>query len=232
MEMADPRKNRIAPEALAALVSEWPARYRMLALLVPLMAVLSALSFWLSDTPGLEALFANLALFSMNAALILFVAGADYVICFWHPADLRKDRWGAALEVAWAAVSYTAGTLLNGLLLFLALTALSGSALANGPDQARFIFVSLSLSLVLIFLARVFSHLAWKRAQDYLFGIVLYNIVIGILFLETVNLNPQGLGSVVSIYLSTFQQAFLAVILFALVVEAGVRRFGGSGKAE
>jgi hypothetical protein len=200
--------------------SSMPARYRIFILVTTLAAiVLGLFASLLSYNPPV---FSNLVFFASNLFIILLMAGLTYLLCIWTAMRPTRSSGEWLRFLALALISYGLGGLLIGFFLYLSLTALS----SQQANTDLLIFVSLTMSLVLIFLSRVFSSMDWKRAEDLLFSIVIYSIVIGTLFIQS-SQNQMDLtvvSHIVYVYTTTFSWAFAYSILLALALELFLRR--------
>lgn len=203
--------------SLLSPLSAVPFRYKVFMLLTALSILVSIAAFGLSSTPGYESHFANIALFAFTIAFMLCTAGLTYLACFWHISMdwMPYPALRPVADLIWALITYAAGTVLIGSFLYVSLTALSSAV----SDPSRFVFVSLMLGLIMLFLARLFSILSWRRAQDLVFSIVVYNVVIGTLFWEVTSVDLVSHLVVFGAYFQTLRWAYLHAILMALLFE-------------
>ncbi|MDE1798698.1 MAG: hypothetical protein KGH63_04825 [Candidatus Micrarchaeota archaeon] len=195
-----------------------PARYRIfvLAFLLSVLAFAASAALFGYNTE----VFANIALFFLNVALIMLIAGLIYVLCFWA-AMQPLQKWPDYLRyVALAVLAYYGGALLIGFFLYLSLTALAGAL--TKPDLL--IFASLAMSAVLTFLARIFSSMEWKRAEDLVFSIAIYSVVVGTLFFDIQNQSGNLFVAVGSVYSQAFGSSFLYVFVIAVALELVLRK--------
>ncbi len=200
-----------------SLFSSMPARYRIF--ILTLAFCLLALGASAALLGYNAQVFSNLALFFLNVVSIMLMAGLIYVLCFWTAMHPLKSTADYLQYVILAVLAYFGGAFLIGFFLYLSLTALAGQLTSSG----LLIFVSLSMSVVLTFLARIFSAMEWKRAEDLVFSIAIYSVVVGTLFFDAQNQAGTILAQVGSVYSQAFGWAFIYVFIIAVLLELMLR---------
>ena len=216
-ESGPSRANGVKAPNPLAYWSSMPARYRIFALtlLLAVLAFAASAAFFGYN----NQVFANIALFFLNVSLIMLMAGLIYVLCFWTAMRPLATGMDYLQYVLLAAFAYFGGAFLIGFFLYLSLTALAGQLSSPG----LLIFASLSVSAVLTFVARVFSAMEWKRAEDLVFSIAIYSVVVGTLFFDIQNQSGNILAQVGSVYSQAFGAAFIYVFLLAVCLELVLR---------